>query len=146
VDASYFGILCVGEHRSISGIIICVGGAAIFAKTGIQKTTALSSTKAKVIAGCAAGKIVKYFWKVSTDLRFPLTRPTPVGEDDAGTILISNHNRPSGRTRHMDIQYFASQEWVQLGLMKYFKICGTVNPADAMSKVLYLILFYRHFD
>jgi hypothetical protein len=118
----------------------------IFAKTSIQKTTALSSTKAEVVVGCAAGKIVKYFRKFFTDLCFPLTHPTPVGEDNAGTILISNHNRPSGRTRHLDIQYFASQEWVQLGLMKYFKICGTVNPSDAMSKFLYRILFYRHFD
>jgi hypothetical protein len=109
VDASYAGLLCIGEHQSISGIIICLGGTAIFAKTGIQKTTALSLTEAEVIAGCAAGKIVKYFRKVFTDLRFPLTRPTPVGEDNASTILISNHNRPSGRTRHLDIQYFASQ-------------------------------------
>jgi hypothetical protein len=107
---------------------------------------ALSSTEAEVIAGCAARKIVKYFRKVFTDLRFPLTRPTPVGEDNAGTILISNRNRPSGRTRHLDIQYFTSQEWVQRGLMKYFKICRTVNPAEAMSKALFRILFYQHFD
>jgi hypothetical protein len=104
VDASYAGLLCIGEHRSISGIIICLGGTKIFAKTGIQKTTALSSTEAEVIAGCAAGKIVKYFRKMFTDQRFPLIRPTPVGEDNAGTILISNHNRPSGRTRHLDLQ------------------------------------------
>jgi hypothetical protein len=136
-DSSYAGLLCIGEHHSISGIIIYVGVTVIFAKTGIQKTTTLSSTEAEVIAGCAAGKIVKYFRKIFTDLPFPLTRPTPVGEDNVGTILISNHNRPSGRTRHPDIPYFASQEWVQLRLMKYFKICGTVNPADTMSKIIY---------
>lgn len=146
VDASYAGLLPIGEHRSISGIVVCLGGTAIYAKTGIQKTTALSSTEAEVIAGCAAGKIVKYFRKIFADLRFPLTPPTPVGEDNAGTIQIANHNRPSGRTRHLDLQYFASQEWVQRGLMKFFKICGTANPSDAMSKVLYRILFYRHFD
>jgi hypothetical protein len=146
VDAYYAGLLCIGENRSISVIIICVGGTAIFANTGIQKTIALSSTETEVIAGCAAEKIVKYFRKDFTNLRFPPTRPTPVGEDNAGTILISNHNHPGGRTRHLDIHYFASQEWIQLGLMKYFKICGTVNPADAMSKVLYRIIFYRHYD
>jgi hypothetical protein len=78
-DSSYAGILPIAEPRSITVNVICFGGTAFFAKTAIQKTTALSSTDAEVIAGCAVGKIIKYFRKVFVDLRFPLTQPTPVG-------------------------------------------------------------------
>jgi hypothetical protein len=146
VDAYYVGILPNGEHRSFTGIIICRGGTAIFAKTRIQRTTALSSTEAEIIAGCDAGKDITYFRKLFVDLGFPITKPTLVAEDIAGTILVANHRRPSGRTRHLDLQYFATQEWVQRGLVFFYKIDGTANPSDAMSKVLYRILHRRHFD
>jgi hypothetical protein len=146
VDASYGGLLVIGEHRSITGIVIMLGGTAILAKSRIQSTTALSSTEAETMAGCDAGKIIKYMRKLFTDLRLVLTGPTLVGEDNQGTIFLANHRRPSGRTRHMDIQYFATQEWTQQGLIRFFKIDGKANPSDALSKVLYRILHRRHFD
>jgi hypothetical protein len=34
----------------------------------------------------------------------------------------------------------------QGGILDFFKIDGTANPADAMSKVLYRILFAIHFN
>jgi hypothetical protein len=123
-----------------------LGGTAILAKTRIQSTTALSSTEAETMAGCDAGKIIKYMRKLFTDLRLVLTGPTLVGEDHQGTILLANHRRPSGRTRHMDIQYFATQEWTQQGLILFSKIDGKANPSDALSKVIYRILHRRHFD
>jgi hypothetical protein len=55
-----------------------------------------------------------------------------------------NHNRPSGRAHHLDLQYVATQEWVHRGLVKFFKIDGTANPSDTRSKVLYRILHQRH--
>jgi hypothetical protein len=89
-------------------------------KTRIQRTTSLSSTEAEIIGGCDAGKDIKYFRKLFDDLGFPITKPTLVAEDNAGTILIANHRRPSGRTRLLDLQYFATQEWVQRGLMFFY--------------------------
>jgi hypothetical protein len=35
VDTSYDDLLPIAEHRSITGIVICLGGTAIFAKTAI---------------------------------------------------------------------------------------------------------------
>jgi hypothetical protein len=46
----------------------------------------------------------------------------------------------------MDIQHFATQEWTRRGILSFFKIHGSVNPSDAMSKCLYRILHSRHFD
>jgi hypothetical protein len=146
VDASYGGLLTLGEPCFITGINIMLGGTAIFAKTRIQRTTALSSIESDTMTGCEAGKHIKYFCKLFVDLRFPLTGTTPMGEDNKGTIMIAHHHRPSGRTRHTDLQFFATQEWVQQGLMTCFKANGQANPADALSKVLYCILNRRHFE
>jgi hypothetical protein len=78
VNASYTGILPLGDPRSITGIIIMLGGTAIFAKTRIQRTTSRSSTEAEIIAGCDAGKVIKYFRQVFFDLRLLLTGPLPL--------------------------------------------------------------------
>jgi hypothetical protein len=123
-----------------------LGGTTILAKTRIQSTTALSSTESEPMARCDAGKIIKYMRNLFTDLRLVLTGPTLVGEDNQGTILLANHRRPSVRTRHMDIQYFATQEWTHQVLIRFFKIDGKANPSDALSKVLYRVLHRRHFN
>jgi hypothetical protein len=146
VDASYGGLLTLGDPRSITGIVIMLSSTAFFSKTRIQRTTALSSTESETIAGCEAEKHIKYFRKLFVDLRFPLTFSTPMGEDNQGAIMIAHHRRPIGRTRHTDLQLFATQEWVQQGLMTWFKVDVQANPADALSKVLYRILHLCHFD
>jgi hypothetical protein len=69
-----------------------------------------------------------------------------VGEDNAGPILVPNHSRPSERTHHLDIQYFASQEWVKPGLVTFFNIAYFANHADDLSDIFYRILFCHHFN
>jgi hypothetical protein len=98
------------------------------------------------MAGCDAGKVVKYMRKLFTDLCVAITGPTPTGEDNQGTILLANHRRPSGRTRHMDHHLFATQEWTQQGLIRFFKVDYKANPSEALSKVRYCILHHHHFD
>ena len=80
------------------------------------------------------------------DLSYTPTRPSPMWVDNRGSILVAEHNSPSGRTRHMDREDFACQEWVKRGLLHYKYIHTSVNPADAMSKVVDAILFQRHFN
>ena len=112
----------------------------------MQPTVALSSTEAEIRAGVATGKMMLYFWKLFQDLGFDQSNPTTIYEDNQGTIQVSNHNRPSGRTRHMAREFFASQEWVRDKLLIYKKIDGKVNLADALTKLLPFNLFSRHFE
>jgi hypothetical protein len=113
VDASYGGGLPIKENRSITGIAICLGGTAIFEKMRIQRTTALSWTEAVVIAGCDARKDNKYWRKIFNDLHFDINQPTYGDENNVGNIIIVNRNRPGGCNRYLDLQYFATREWVQ---------------------------------
>jgi hypothetical protein len=145
-EASYAGLLVLGDPCSITGIVIMLGGRAIFAKTRIQRTTALSSTEAKIISGCDAGKVIKYFSQVFTDFCFPLSGPTLTGEENEAIIAVASHRSSSGCTRHLDIQCFATQDWTRHIILSLLKIHGTVNPSDAMYKSLYRILHRCHFD
>jgi hypothetical protein len=146
VDASYGGLLFIDEHCSITDIVITLSGTTIFVKTRIQSKMALSSTESETMARCDAGKIVKYMRKLFIDLRLAVTLPTPICEDNQGTILVTNHRHPVIQTRHMDIHYVATQEWIHQGLIRLFKVGGKVNPSEAISGVLYHIFHRCHFD
>jgi hypothetical protein len=126
MDASYDGLLPIGEHRSITGIIIYPGTTEIFTNTHIQHTTDLSLTEADIITGCDADKDITYVHKLFCDLQFPSTQPTIIAKDNAGSILVTNPRHPSGRTHHLN----------KSGLMQFFNIDGTSIPSDAMPKVL----------
>ena len=57
---------------------------------------------------------------------------------------MANAGKPTERLRHIDIQYFALQEWVQKGLVKMHHIPGVANLADSMTKALGWVLHTRH--
>jgi hypothetical protein len=61
VDASYGGLLVLGDPRSVTGVIIVLGETAILARTRIHRTASLSAIESEIIAGCNAGKVIKYF-------------------------------------------------------------------------------------
>lgn len=81
---------------------------------------------------------------VLADLDFTQHDPTPIYEDNEASILIVNASKPTPRTRHIDIQYFAIQEWKALGLLFLLSIAGVINIADALTKALGWILHHRH--
>ena len=65
-------------------------------------------------------------------------------EDKAATILMENADKPMERSRNIDIQYFAFQEWIAKELVKLFHIHGVANPEDSMTKGLRWVLHTRH--
>jgi hypothetical protein len=71
---------------------------------------ATSSTKTEFIAAVHAAKIVKYMRWILLELGYQQTRPTTLYEDNQAAILMANADKPTVRTRHIDIQFFALQE------------------------------------
>jgi hypothetical protein len=57
-------------------------------------------------------------------------------KDNVTAILIANANKITARARHIDIQYYAIQEWITRGEVKLEHIPGVINPADALTKNL----------
>ena len=132
------------RRRSTTGYALTYAGGAIVYRSKAQSITAQSSTESEVIAAVTAAKTVRYVRSVLTELGFPQDEPTPIYEDNASAIDIVNSQKPTERTRHMEIRYFAIQDWKQNNEILLLHIPGIINPSDDLTKPLGYMLHNRH--
>jgi len=134
----------VEKRRSITGWAFCYAGAAIAYKSKLQTVIATSSTEAEFVAAVHAAKAARYLRSILKDLGFAQEQPTILYEDNEAAIAMINQRKPTTRSRHIDVQFFAIQEWREQGdiLMKH--ISGCLNMADDSTKALGWILHHRH--
>jgi hypothetical protein len=142
VDASHANDL--RNRRSTTGYAFIMAGAAVAFRVKTQPIVATSSTEAEFFAAVHAGKVTRYIRSILRELGFPPDGPTIIYEDNQSTINIINNGKPTERTRHVDIQWFAIQEWRKAGDLILRHLPGTINPADALTKPLGRILHERH--
>jgi hypothetical protein len=64
--------------------------------------------------------------------------------DNEAAIAMINERRPTPRSRHIDIQHFAIQEWRAAGDIEMHHIPGIINPVDQGTKPLGWTLHSRH--
>jgi hypothetical protein len=131
-------------RRSITGLVFMFCGGPIAYKSKIQSTVSTSSTEAEFIAAVHAAKIAKYLRSILSELGYPQDRPTTLYEDNAAAILMINASRPTSRSRHIDIQHFAIQEWKANREIVLAHIPGIINSADSLTKSLGSTLHHRH--
>ena len=98
------------------------------------------------MAACDAGKMVLYVRSILFDLDIPQLAASLIFEDNEATTLLANAQKPSTRTRHMDIRWFALCDWVERDLVILQRVPTSLNLADHFTKRLDRILFYRHTD
>jgi len=67
-------------------------------------------------------------------------------EDNDGCTSMGNAQKPTPRTRHIDIKYFALCDWIERDLIILERIDTSINPSDHLTKALSRILFHRHAD
>jgi len=102
-------------RRSVSGYVIVYGGAAIAYKSKLQSTVTTSSTEAEFIAAVYTAKAVKHLHSVLNDLGLLSPKATIIYEDNKAAINMINKSKPMARSRHIDVQHFAIQEWRNRG-------------------------------
>ena len=133
-------------RKSVSGVTIFFGGAAVVYKTILQRTIALSSTEAEFYAITETGKLVLYIRHVLCDLNIEQQQPTAIYEDNRGCLQMTQALKPTKRTRHVDSRYFAILDWVQTDQIIVKKIDTSDNASDVLTKATGRIIFYRHVD
>lgn len=131
-------------RRSVTGYVFCLAGGAIAFKSKLQPTVATSSTEAEFTAGVSGAKVAKYLRSVLSELGYAQEEPTPLYMDNQAAIAMINERKPTTRSRHIDIQHFAIQEWRQRGDIIMHHIPGIVNPSDQATKALGWTLHSRH--
>ena len=137
---------CPLTRRSFTGTCMLLAGAVIAYKTRLQPTVALSSTEAEFMAACDAGKICLFVRSIMHDLGIPQDAASFLYEDNEGAIAMANAQKPTTRTRHMDIRYFAIVDWVERDLLVLDYVHTSKNLADNFTKPLGRIQFHRHVD
>ena len=142
VDAAYGNDKT--KRRSTTGYAFTYSGGAIVYRSKAQSVTALSSTEAELIAAVTAAKTARFIRAVLQELGFKQDEPTPIYEDNKPTIDIVNSKKPTQRSRHIDIRFFAIQDWMDNRDISMHHINGVINPADDLTKPLGWVLHARH--
>jgi ribonuclease HI len=132
------------RRRSTTGYAFVLGGAAVSYRTKMHSFTGTSSTEAEFLAAVIAAKHGKYLRATLKELGFPQDGPTPICEDNMSAIQMINAKAPTERSRHIDIQFFAIQDWkeAQEFVMRHFPCI--INPSDDLTKPLGWVLHARH--
>ena len=143
MDAAYANYL--SKRRSTTGYVFTYSGGAVVYQSKTQSLTALSSIKAEFIAAVTAAKTAKYIRSVLHKLRLWQTDPTPIYEDNKPTIDIVASQKPTEQTRHINICFFAIQDWIHKSRdIVLSHIPGVINPSDDLTKPLGRVLHERH--
>eukprot|EP00957_Ditylum_brightwellii_P076365 5803792-Ditylum_brightwellii.AAC.1 len=120
----------MGGHTAL------LAGTTIAYSTKWQITVATSSSKAEFIQAVLVTKMAKYLQTALNKLGIQQCGPTMTYEDNAAVITMANNSSPNEQTQHIDISYFALQEWVTYCDANLAHICRIANLADAFTKAL----------
>jgi hypothetical protein len=98
------------------------------------------------MAACDTGKMILFIQSILWDLNIPQESATLLYEDNDGCTTMGNAQKPTPRTRHIDIKYSSLCKRVEHDLMILDRIDTSINMANHLTKALQPILFHRHAD
>ena len=133
-------------RRSFGGTLICLGCVALVMYVAkLQPTVVTSIGEGEFIQLVLTGKKVKHVRTVMNELGFKQKGPSPIFGDNISSIMMGNNVRPTDCTKHMDIKWFALQEWIHIDKdVILIHISGEVNSSDALTKALAWLKHHRH--
>ena len=137
---------CVDTRRSMGAYLIFLNGGAIAWRSKKQTSIALSTAEAEFMAASATAQTVLWLRRILCDLGAPQHCPTPLYEDNAACILLSENPSHKGRARHIDLHVHSLRDHVLNGVVRLVA-CPTFDmAADLLTKALPSPAFFRHRD
>ena len=130
----------------MGGLVMRLAGGPIAWKSRLWPTVVCSSTEAEYNMASDGGRMSLYCRSILWDLGIPQEAATILYEDNDGATAMANAGKPTSRSRHIDIKYYAIQEWVERDLVILTRIDTSLNMGDHFTKPLPKLLFYRHHD
>ena len=85
------------------------------------------------MAAYDTGKMILFVRSVLWDLWIPQEAATVLYEDNDTCTAMGNAQKPTPRTRHMDIKYFSICEWVDRDFMLLKRIDTKLNLSDHLT-------------
>jgi hypothetical protein len=136
------------DRISFQGMVVIKYGGAITWAAQRQKSIALSSMEAEIMASSEGGKEAAWLEKLATDLgERDATNPyvPTLHCDNQGAVDLLHDTKFHRKAKHIEIRYmFLRTDMVNKGRLKVRHIPGHDQPADVLTKQLPVDDFTRH--
>ena len=106
----------------------------------------MSSTEAEFYAATEAGNSILYIRSILEDLGLEQRQATVLHMDNNRAFNIDNQRQPTQFARHIDIENFAIQNWIETDLILLRTISSSANYSDALTKPMGRILNHYHMN
>jgi hypothetical protein len=123
-------------RRSFAGLGFRLAGGPVAYKGKLQPTVAGSSTEAKFMIASDAGRMSLYLRSSLWDLGVGQDAATVLYEENGGATAMANAGRPTPQSRHINVKFYAIQEWVERDLVVLRCIDTSLNVSDHITKPL----------
>lgn len=124
------------DRRSVSDIMIMIGGTPVIFESKYQHTVALISAEAEYMALSHCTREVLWTRAILKDLGHEQVGATQIWEDNQGAIALASNAGYNARTKHVDICHHFIRENVSTSNIKVDYV-GTENQlADMLTKAL----------
>jgi hypothetical protein len=97
-----------------------------------------------IIVCVRAVKSAQYLRSILNQLGLNQRSATLIYVDNLAAIMMANAGKPTERSRHIGVQYFALLQWVKDGDVLLVHVAGTCNPSDALTNPLGWIIHHGH--
>ncbi|KAG2880370.1 Retrovirus-related Pol polyprotein from transposon TNT 1-94 [Phytophthora cactorum] len=124
------------DRRSVSRIMVLIGGAPVVFKSKYQRTVALSSVEAEYMALSLCTQEVLWARAMLKDLGHGQVEATQVWEDNQGAIALASSAGYNARTKHVDIRHHFIRENVAKEVIKVDYIGTEDQLADMLTNGL----------
>ena len=126
----------VNDRKSTLGYTFTLLGGTILWSSKKQSAVALSSTKAKYIAGAHTAKEAIWLGRLFMGLQQPSSFPIPLHIDNQSAIAIAKNPEFHDRTKHINIRYHFIRHKVESGDITLDYMPTNDQPADVLTKGL----------
>lgn len=133
----------VADRKSTSGYVFTMAGAAISWRSKKQEIVAGSTTEAEYIAMYSAVTHCMWLNKLISNVGIK-PKVMKIFADNKSSIILSENQIHSDRSKHIDIKYHFIREKVLKKVFVFCHIPTTDLPADLLTKGLSKVLVVRH--
>ena len=141
VDSDWAG--CIDTRRSTMGYIIHVSGCPVAWKSKLMKTLALSSCEAEFMALTEVCREIMWMCRFLEELGIDYHMPE-IYCDSSSAINWACDPIQHQRNKHVELKYYFVRDQVMNGKVIAFKIHGTRNHSDPMTKPVGPQILRRH--
>jgi hypothetical protein len=126
---------CPDSHRSTTGFMLMLNGAAVAWKSKQQLVVAQSSAEAEFMAASALVQKVIYARRLLENLGFPKPEPTCIYADNR-TFTAWSERSVGESDQHIDFLKHFVHDAVEAGVLKLLPVASIDNVADLLTKPL----------